>query len=66
MEEKEITSKPLSISVTYLLVILFMIHQRHTATGKEFDIVLPMTLEYVLTQAKSSKDSSKVLNGQQK
>ena len=66
MEEKEITSKPLSISVMYLLLILFMIHQRHTATGNEFDTVLPMTLEYVLTQAKSSKDSSKVLNGQQK
>ena len=37
------------ISVAYFDVVLFRLHERDTATEKEFDTVLQMTLEDVLT-----------------
>ena len=36
-------------SFIWLQVILFKMHERDTSTKKEFDTVLQMTLEYVLT-----------------
>ena len=37
------------ISVAYFDVVLFRLHERDTATEKEFETVLQMTLEDVLT-----------------
>ena len=50
--------------VVYLHVILFGMHEKNTATEKEFDTVLYMTLEYFLTQRfkQSTKWTAKVNN----
>ena len=45
------------LTVAYLHLILFRIHEKDTATEIKFDIVIQMTLVYVLT--KRSKQSVK-------
>ena len=50
MNLDNITEKPeLIISVACFHAVLFRLHERDTATEKEFDTVLQMTLEDVLT-----------------
>ena len=51
-------------SVVYLHAILFIMHGRDTATETEFDAVLQITLEHILTQRfkESKKWTAKVTN----
>ena len=51
------------ISVAYFDVVLFRLHERDTATEKEFETVLQMTLEDVLTSIfKQSTEWTKKVN----
>lgn len=50
--EKEIAEKPKNRLLVLFILMLFRMREIDTATEKEFGIVLQVTPEYILTQAR--------------